>query len=377
MASSDLHTYHFSRDEHWGLGGFEGVRLRGGTFEVAGGGTWHVLPVEPAADGLYAISFDPRGRLYWLSSGGKLMRHNGSEISAVGQLNAEDARHLVVGYERLWLADAKGVSLFDLRHLQLLRTIQIGHVVALARDYADAVWGLVRDPAGGDIWLRLDATGARQGPTVKLSGDTEALAGAFDLCQRRLLVLNESGVWWRDPCHDGWSRLLDLECLRCHFEPDRIAVDCESAFHLLDRTRNALWSFAPDGARLARRDIAKGPTAVTAFDTIAVACRSAILVLKPSPTGSASDHGRAAYADRLVRLDLSPDERERLDDLLGRFHVFKVKQPETRKASEGVVYVSAKADPKHAADFLEGVFRVVFDAPEDYELRVEQVRTEE
>lgn len=90
----------------------------------------------------------------------------------------------------------------------------------------------------------------------------------------------------------------------------------------------------------------------------------------------ASDHGRAQYADRLVRLDLAPEERERLDDLLDRFHVFKVKQPETRKADEGVVYVSAKADPKHAADFLEGVFRVVFDAPEDYELRVEQERVD-
>lgn len=85
-----------------------------------------------------------------------------------------------------------------------------------------------------------------------------------------------------------------------------------------------------------------------------------------------SGRGRAEYADRLVRLELSDAERDRLDDLLERFHVFKVKQPETRKAPDGVVYISAKADPKHAADFLEGVFRVVYDAPDDYELRVEQ-----
>ena len=85
----------------------------------------------------------------------------------------------------------------------------------------------------------------------------------------------------------------------------------------------------------------------------------------------ASERGRVVYGDRLLRLDLTDDERDRLDDLLGRFHVFKVKDPETRKASDGVVYVSAKADPKHAADFIEGVFRLVFGEPEGYELRVE------
>lgn len=87
-----------------------------------------------------------------------------------------------------------------------------------------------------------------------------------------------------------------------------------------------------------------------------------------------SDRAEVVYADRLVRLELSAAERDRLDDLLEQFHVFKVKQPETRKADAGAVYISAKADPKHAADFLEGVFRVVFDADEEYELRVEQKR---
>lgn len=83
-----------------------------------------------------------------------------------------------------------------------------------------------------------------------------------------------------------------------------------------------------------------------------------------------SERGRVVYGDRLVHLELTDDERQRLDDLLGRFHVFKVKQPETRKAPDGAVYVSAKADAKHAADFLEGVFRLVFEEPGDYELRI-------
>jgi hypothetical protein len=80
---------------------------------------------------------------------------------------------------------------------------------------------------------------------------------------------------------------------------------------------------------------------------------------------------RVTYEDRTLRLDVDADQRSRLDDLLAEYSVFKVAQPATRKASEGVVYLSAITDPKHAADFLEAVFREVYGAPEGYELRVE------
>jgi hypothetical protein len=86
-----------------------------------------------------------------------------------------------------------------------------------------------------------------------------------------------------------------------------------------------------------------------------------------------SDGGRVEYADRIVTLELSAEERERLDALLADFPVFKIEQPATRKAAEGVVHVSAIADPKHAADFVEGVFRQVYGADEGYELRVVRV----
>ena len=82
---------------------------------------------------------------------------------------------------------------------------------------------------------------------------------------------------------------------------------------------------------------------------------------------------RVEYADRLFTLAVSTDERDALDEHLGSFPVFKVKQPETRKAPEGTVYVSAIADPKHAADFLEGAFRTVYGLPEGFELRVVRV----
>lgn len=76
------------------------------------------------------------------------------------------------------------------------------------------------------------------------------------------------------------------------------------------------------------------------------------------------------YEDRALELAVDSDERDRLEGLLSEYHVFKVKQPETRKADPGVVYLSAVTDPKHAADFLEALFREVYGAPEGYELRV-------
>jgi hypothetical protein len=86
-----------------------------------------------------------------------------------------------------------------------------------------------------------------------------------------------------------------------------------------------------------------------------------------------SDEGRVEYADRTLTLTVEPDERERLDALLEEFPVFKIEQPATRKAPEGVVHVSAIADPKHAADFVDACFRSVFEAEADYELRVVRV----
>jgi hypothetical protein len=94
---------------------------------------------------------------------------------------------------------------------------------------------------------------------------------------------------------------------------------------------------------------------------------------------SASGDGataRLTYADRVVTLDLDdasdPDTaRAALADLLDGFPVFKIAQPETRKAANGTVHVSALADPKHCADFIESCCREVFGFDEGYELTVE------
>lgn len=75
------------------------------------------------------------------------------------------------------------------------------------------------------------------------------------------------------------------------------------------------------------------------------------------------------YDDRVLRLEIGTDERDRLEELLSAYHVFKIKQPETRKADGDTVYLSAVTDAKHAADFVESLFREVYGAEKAYELR--------
>ena len=77
------------------------------------------------------------------------------------------------------------------------------------------------------------------------------------------------------------------------------------------------------------------------------------------------------YQDREITVEVSDTERDRLDALMAEFAVFKVAQPATRKSPDGVVVVSAIADAKHAADFVDRLFLDVFEAGAGYELVVE------
>jgi len=77
------------------------------------------------------------------------------------------------------------------------------------------------------------------------------------------------------------------------------------------------------------------------------------------------------YGDRLLELSVDERERDRLDDLLDDYPVFKIKQPATRKADDDTVYLAAVADPKHLADFIEDCCRRVYELPDTYPLRVE------
>ncbi|RXK51779.1 hypothetical protein [Halorientalis pallida] len=86
---------------------------------------------------------------------------------------------------------------------------------------------------------------------------------------------------------------------------------------------------------------------------------------------AADDPPYVEYCDREIVVHVDEAERDRLDALLAEFPVFKIAQPATRKAPDGEVHVSAIADPKHAADFLDTLFLDVFDRADDYALDVE------
>jgi hypothetical protein len=86
----------------------------------------------------------------------------------------------------------------------------------------------------------------------------------------------------------------------------------------------------------------------------------------------ADERAFVEYIDREVTVRVDDAERDRLDSHLAEFPVFKIAQPATRKAPDGEVHVSALADPKHIADFLDGLFLSVFDQPEGYELVVQE-----
>jgi len=87
---------------------------------------------------------------------------------------------------------------------------------------------------------------------------------------------------------------------------------------------------------------------------------------------AAVDAPPVEYCDREITVRVDDAGRDRLDTLLGDFPVFKNAQPATRKAPAGEVHVSAIADPKHAADFLDRLFLDVIGADEGYALAIDR-----
>ena len=92
-------------------------------------------------------------------------------------------------------------------------------------------------------------------------------------------------------------------------------------------------------------------------------------VLLAAATGT--DPPYVEYRDREITVTVDGAGRERLEELLEQYPVFKVAQPATNKAPAGEVHLSALADPKHAADFLDDLFLSVFAVGPEYELRIE------
>lgn len=78
------------------------------------------------------------------------------------------------------------------------------------------------------------------------------------------------------------------------------------------------------------------------------------------------------YAAGTLSVDLTEAQRTQLDTLLEEFPVFKPEQSTTRPTSGGIVSLSAIADPKHTADFIDAVFRSVYGLPDGYTVQATQ-----
>ncbi|MWV39188.1 hypothetical protein [Natrialba sp. INN-245] len=73
------------------------------------------------------------------------------------------------------------------------------------------------------------------------------------------------------------------------------------------------------------------------------------------------------FGDGTINLDCTEDELETLKGLLAEFPAFKIDELTRPEEAEGVnARVSAKADPNRIAQFVDSVFRRVYDLPEEF-----------
>lgn len=80
------------------------------------------------------------------------------------------------------------------------------------------------------------------------------------------------------------------------------------------------------------------------------------------------------FGEDVLNLDVTDDERERLDSLLSEFPAFKIRQLEQPENAEGTnVRIGALADAARVGQFVDRAFQEVYDLPEDYRLWVTEI----
>jgi hypothetical protein len=73
------------------------------------------------------------------------------------------------------------------------------------------------------------------------------------------------------------------------------------------------------------------------------------------------------FADGTLNLDCTDDELDRLNSLLDEFRAFTVDDLATPEDADGTnVRVTARTDDERVAEFVDRVFRRVYDRPEEY-----------
>lgn len=265
MPLVDFHSYRFNRAAQWAVCGLDGFIRDGDDLTVGGAGGWLPLSVSAEDRNPLAIAAVGDDGFAWLRDSGELVLHSDGEIVVLGILEVDrlagreegsgqgdrKLNCLAVGRDRIWLAGGGFLRTYHRLYLQELSRQRIGPAMALVVDH-DGAWCLVDCGANACRWLHFGEWGGRDGAEVPCQDGPAPFDGAFDPCSARLLVVDGEAVRSWDPCADDWSLVIDLSPFRCHFEPDRIAVDCRGFIHLLDRTRGIIWSFAGDGVRRAQ-----------------------------------------------------------------------------------------------------------------------------
>lgn len=80
------------------------------------------------------------------------------------------------------------------------------------------------------------------------------------------------------------------------------------------------------------------------------------------------------FADNVFNLDCTNAELDRLKELLGQFPAFTIEALERPEDAKGTnVRVSARADEKRLAEFVERTFRVVYELDEEYRAWVVEI----
>jgi hypothetical protein len=80
------------------------------------------------------------------------------------------------------------------------------------------------------------------------------------------------------------------------------------------------------------------------------------------------------FAERTFNLDVTDDERERLEELLEEFREFRIDEVTTPEESEGTnIRITARSDANRLAGFVDRAFQSVYGRDEDYRAWVTQV----
>lgn len=80
------------------------------------------------------------------------------------------------------------------------------------------------------------------------------------------------------------------------------------------------------------------------------------------------------FADQTVNLDCTDAELDRLKSLLSEFPEFRIDQLESPEEAAGTnVRITARADANRLAGFVERVFLMVYERPDDYRAWVVQL----